>query len=109
MLTESHARGPNQPDVQDITLGGTGKDCGDRHPKIGRGVMIGAGAKILGNIEIGEQARIAAGSVVLIPVPPGATVAGVPARIVRRASVGDPSRSADEILRESYSSFDYTI
>ncbi len=95
--------------LQDITLGGTGKDCGDRHPKIGRGVMIGAGAKILGNVEIGEQARIAAGSVVLIPVPPGATVAGVPARIVRRASVGDPSRSADEILRESYAGFDYTI
>ncbi len=96
--------------LQDITLGGTGKDSGDRHPKIGRGVMIGAGAKILGNIAIGEQARIAAGSVVLTPVPPGATVAGVPARIVRRASVGDPSRSADEILRElSYASFDYTI
>ena len=96
--------------LQDITLGGTGKDSGDRHPKIGRGVMIGAGAKILGNIEIGEQARVAAGSVVLTPVPPGATVAGVPARIVRRASVGDPSRSADEVLRElSYGSFDYTI
>ena len=96
--------------LQDITLGGTGKDSGDRHPKIGRGVMIGAGAKILGNIAVGEQARIAAGSVVLTPVPPGATVAGVPARIVRRASVGDPSRSADEILRElSYASFDYTI
>ena len=96
--------------LQDITLGGTGKDSGDRHPKIGRGVMIGAGAKILGNIEVGEQARIAAGSVVLNPVPPGATVAGVPARIVRRTSVGDPSRSADEILRElSYASFDYTI
>jgi len=95
--------------LQGITLGGTGKDCGDRHPKIGRGVMIGAGAKILGNVEIGEQARIAAGSVVLIPVPPGATVAGVPARIVRRASAGDPSRSADEILRESYAGFDYTI
>jgi serine O-acetyltransferase len=96
--------------LQDITLGGTGKDSGDRHPKIGRGVMIGAGAKILGNIEIGEQARIAAGSVVLTPVPPGATVAGVPARIVRRGAMGDPSRSADEILRElSYASFDYTI
>ncbi len=96
--------------LQDITLGGTGKDSGDRHPKIGRGVMIGAGAKILGNIEIGDQARIAAGSVVLIPVPPGATVAGVPARVVRKASVNDASRSADEILRElSYASFDYTI
>ena len=96
--------------LQDITLGGTGKQAGDRHPKIGRGVMIGAGAKILGNIEIGEQARIAAGSVVLATVPPGATVAGVPARIVRMAVPGDASRSADEVLRElSYAAFDYTI
>lgn len=96
--------------LQDITLGGTGKDTGDRHPKIGRGVMIGAGAKILGNIEIGEQARIAAGSVVLTPVPPGATAAGVPARIVRMASLNDPSCSADEVLRElSYARFDYAI
>jgi len=96
--------------LQDITLGGTGKDTGDRHPKIGRGVMIGAGAKILGNIEIGEQARIAAGSVVLTPVPPGATVAGVPARVVRMTPLNDPSRSADEVLRElSYAGFDYAI
>ena len=110
VVGETAVIGDNVSLLQDITLGGTGKDCGDRHPKVRPGVMIGAGAKILGNIEIGEQARIAAGSVVLTPVPPGATVAGVPARIVRRASVGDPSRSADEILRElSYASFDYTI
>src|SRR5216684_9402572 len=60
-----------------VTLGGTGKQDGDRHPKIRRGVMIGAGAKILGNIEIGHCARVAAGSVVLKPVPPQKTVAGV--------------------------------
>lgn len=96
--------------LQGITLGGTGKEAGDRHPKIRRGVMIGAGAKILGNIEVGEGARVAAGSVVLAPVPARATVAGVPARVVRTASAGDPARSADEILRElSYAGFDYSI
>jgi serine O-acetyltransferase len=96
--------------LQGVTLGGTGLRCGDRHPKVRRGVMIGAGAKILGPIEIGENARIAAGSVVLHPVPPRATVAGVPARVVRVEARDAPARSADEILRElSYVSFDYTI
>jgi len=65
-----------------VTLGGTGKATEDRHPKIGRGVMIGAGAKVLGNIAVGHCAKIAAGSVVLHPVPPCATVAGVPAKII---------------------------
>ena len=68
--------------LQGVTLGGTGKETGDRHPKIRRGVLIGAGSSILGNIEIGHCARVAAGSVVLKPVPPRVTVAGVPARIV---------------------------
>ena len=68
--------------LQDVTLGGTGKERGDRHPKIRHGVLIGAGAKILGNIEVGHCARIAAGSVVLKPVPHNATVAGVPAKVV---------------------------
>jgi serine O-acetyltransferase len=68
--------------LHSVTLGGTGKEAGDRHPKIRRGVMIGAGAKVLGNIEVGEDARIAAGSVVLEDVPPRCTVAGVPARPV---------------------------
>ncbi|MDG6897202.1 serine O-acetyltransferase [Actinobacillus delphinicola] len=66
--------------LQGVTLGGTGKECGDRHPKIREGVMIGAGAKILGNIEIGRYAKIGANSVVLKPVAPYTTVAGVPAR-----------------------------
>jgi len=84
--------------LQDVTLGGTGKERGDRHPKIRRGVLIGAGAKILGNIEIGHCARVAAGSVVLQPVPPNTTVAGVPARVVGTAGCAEPSRSMHQIL-----------
>jgi serine O-acetyltransferase len=86
--------------LQDVTLGGTGKETGDRHPKIRHGVLIGAGAKILGNIEIGHCARIAAGSVVLAPVPHNKTVAGVPARIVGEAGCAEPARSMDQILAE---------
>jgi serine O-acetyltransferase len=69
--------------LQGVTLGGTGKDIGERHPIIRRGVMIGAGAKILGRVVIGAQSKVAAGSVVLKDVPPRCTVAGVPAQIVR--------------------------
>ena len=81
-----------------VTLGGTGKAGGDRHPKIRRGVLIGAGAKILGNIEVGQCSRIAAGSVVLQPVPRNKTVAGVPAKVVGEAGCSEPSRSMDQIL-----------
>ena len=76
--------------LQNVTLGGTGKEIGDRHPKVRKGAMIGAGAKILGNIEIGAGARVAAGSVVLRPVPARATVAGVPAKVVA-GKQGDPA------------------
>ncbi len=69
---------------QEVTLGGTGKDAGDRHPKVGRGVLLCAGAKVLGNVQIGDGAKIGAASVVLIDVPPGATAVGVPATIVTR-------------------------
>ncbi|MFC4173190.1 serine O-acetyltransferase [Microvirga sp. GCM10011540] len=86
--------------LQDVTLGGTGKERGDRHPKIRHGVLIGAGAKILGNIEIGHCARIAAGSVVLKPVPHNATVAGVPAKVVGSAGCPEPFRSMDHFLSE---------
>jgi serine O-acetyltransferase len=78
--------------LQNVTLGGTGNEAGDRHPKVRRGVLLGAGAEILGNIEIGTCARVAAGSVVLKPVPPHVTVAGVPARIVGHAGCAEPSR-----------------
>lgn len=74
-----------------VTLGGTGKTRGDRHPKVRSGVLIGAGAKILGNIEIGRCAKIGAGSVVLDDVPAHATVAGVPAKIVGEAQEADPA------------------
>jgi serine O-acetyltransferase len=84
--------------LQDVTLGGTGKEGGDRHPKIRHGVMIGAGAKILGNIEIGHCARIAAGSVVLKPVPPCTTVAGIPAKVVGEAGCAEPARSMNQTL-----------
>ena len=83
-----------------VTLGGTGKERGDRHPKIRRGVLIGAGAKVIGNIEVGYCARIAAGSVVLSPVPHNKTVAGVPARVVGEAGCAEPARSMDQILAE---------
>ena len=82
--------------LQGVTLGGTGKDCGDRHPKIREGVLIGAGAKVLGNIEIGTGAKIGAGSVVLEPVPSHTTVAGVPAKIVGRPSCEMPSLSMEQ-------------
>jgi serine O-acetyltransferase len=80
--------------LQGVTLGGTGKETGDRHPKIRRGVMIGAGATVLGNIEIGAGARVAAGSVVLRAVPAGKTVAGIPSKIVGDAE--DPAHTMDQ-------------
>jgi serine O-acetyltransferase len=86
--------------LQDVTLGGTGKERGDRHPKIRRGVLIGAGAKILGNIEVGECARVAAGSVVLQSVPHNTTVAGVPAKVVGAAGCAEPARSMDQLIRD---------
>ncbi len=70
---------------QGVTLGGTGKDTGKRHPTIGNNVMISTGAKVLGPFKVGDNSRIAAGAVVLEEVPPDCTVVGVPARIVKRA------------------------
>lgn len=84
--------------LQGVTLGGTGKEHGDRHPKIRRGVLIGAGAKILGNIEVGHCARVAAGSVVLKAVPPCSTVAGVPAKVVGEAGCAEPARAMDQVI-----------
>ena len=96
--------------LQGVTLGGTGKESGDRHPKIRKGAVIGAAAKILGNIEVGEHARIAAGSVVLKSVPAHATVAGVPAKVIRIAAADEPAKAMDQTLSDlSYDSFNYTI
>jgi serine O-acetyltransferase len=82
--------------LHEVTLGGTGKESGDRHPKVRRGVLIGAGAKVLGNVVIGEGAKIGAGSVVLDSVPPHSTVAGVPAKLVGRCAVDAPALEMDQ-------------
>lgn len=98
VVGETAVVGDNVSMLHSVTLGGTGKEDDDRHPKIGDGVLIGAGAKVLGNIRVGHCSRIAAGSVVLEEVPPMKTVAGVPARIVGEAGCSQPSISMDQIL-----------
>ncbi len=100
VIGETAVVGDNVSMLHSVTLGGTGKEDQDRHPKIGDGVLIGAGAKILGNIRIGHCSRIAAGSVVLRDVPPCTTVAGVPARIVGEAGCDHPSVEMDQLLRD---------
>jgi serine O-acetyltransferase len=96
VIGETAVVGDNVSMLHSVTLGGTGKEDGDRHPKIGNNVMIGAGAKILGNLNIGHCSRVAAGSVVLHDVPPNKTVAGVPARIVGEAGCEHPSLTMDQ-------------
>ncbi len=86
--------------LQDVTLGGTGKECGDRHPKIRRGVLLGAGAKVLGNIEVGEGARVGAGSIVLANVAPFTTVVGVPARPVGPRNTTMPALTMDQTVAQ---------
>ena len=86
--------------LQSVTLGGTGNESGDRHPKIRRGVMVGAGAKILGNIEIGRGSKVGAGSVVLNDVPPHVTVVGVPAKIVGKPCCANPCETMDQNVLE---------
>ncbi len=99
VIGETAVVGDNVSLLHSVTLGGTGKEDEDRHPKIGDGVLIGAGAKVLGNIRVGNCSRIAAGSVVLEEVPPCKTVAGVPARIVGEAGCDQPSVSMDQLLQ----------
>lgn len=98
VVGETAVIGDNVSMLHAVTLGGTGKEEEDRHPKIGDGVLIGAGAKVLGNIQVGHCSRIAAGSVVLMDVAPGTTVAGVPARIVGEAGCDQPSVTMDQLL-----------
>jgi serine O-acetyltransferase len=86
--------------MQDVTLGGTGKESGDRHPKVRRGVLISLGAKVLGNIEIGEYSRVGAGSVVLTAVPPGCTAVGVPAKLVNCKGSERPSHEMDHFIED---------
>lgn len=98
VIGETAVVGDNVSMLHSVTLGGTGKQDEDRHPKIGDGVLIGAGAKVLGNIKVGACSRIAAGSVVLQDVPRAKTVAGVPARIVGEAGCDQPAISMDHRL-----------
>jgi len=98
VIGETAVVGDNVSMLHSVTLGGTGKEDGDRHPKIGNGVLIGAGAKILGNIKVGERSRIAAGSVVLHDVPRCTTVAGVPAKILGEAGCDQPALTMDQII-----------
>ena len=98
VIGETAVVGDNVSMLHSVTLGGTGKEHDDRHPKIGNGVLIGAGAAVLGNIKVGDCSRIASGSVVLHEVPPCKTVAGVPAKIVGEAGCAEPSKSMDQLL-----------
>ena len=98
VIGETAVVGDDVSMLHSVTLGGTGKEDGDRHPKIGNGVLIGAGAKVLGNIKVGHHSRIAAGSVVLREVPPCKTVAGVPAQVVGDAGCPEPAHSMNQLL-----------
>ena len=100
VIGETAVVGDNVSMLHSVTLGGTGKEDDDRHPKIEDGVLIGAGAKVLGNIRVGHCSRIAAGSVVLQDVPPCKTVAGVPAKIVGEAGCDQPANDMNQLLGE---------
>ena len=107
VIGETAVIGDDVSMLQGVTLGGTGAERGDRHPKIGKGVLLGAGAKVLGNITIGDYAKVASGSVVLKPIPAGCTAAGVPARLVNCPTCEEPARSMDHTLAEAV--YDYVI
>ena len=107
VIGETAVVGDDVSMLHGVTLGGTGAERGDRHPKIGRGVLLGAGAKVLGNIEIGDYAKIASGSVVLKPVPAHCTAAGVPARLINCPSCNEPARAMDHTLADI--AYDYVI
>ncbi len=100
VIGETAVVGDDVSMLHSVTLGGTGKDHGDRHPKIGNGVLIGAGASVLGNIKIGSCSRVAAGSVVLMDVPKNRTVAGVPAKVVGYAGCSEPAKTMDQKFSE---------
>jgi len=97
VIGETAIVGDNVTLYQGVTLGGTGKEQGKRHPTIGNNVMISAGAKVLGSFTIGENSKIGAGSVVLSEVPPNSTVVGVPGRVVKRDNVKVPSEDLDQV------------
>ena len=97
IIGETAVVGNNVTLYQGVTLGGTGKEHGKRHPTIGDNVMISAGAKIIGSFRIGENSKIGAGSVVLKEVPPGSTVVGVPGQVVKRNNQSFPQEELDQV------------
>lgn len=97
IIGETTIIGDNVTLYQGVTLGGTGKEQGKRHPTIGNNVMISAGAKVLGSFKIGDNSKIGAGSVVLEEVPPGSTVVGVPGRVVKRSKQSFPQEEMDQV------------
>lgn len=99
VIGETAVVGDNVSMLHSVTLGGTGKEDEVRHPNIGHGVLLGAGAKVLGNISVGNCSRVAAGSVVLQNVPEKSTVAGVPAKVIGAAGCTNPSISMDQIIK----------
>ena len=101
VIGETAVVGDNVSMLHGVTLGGTGREKGDRHPKIGQGVLISVGAKVLGNIRIGDCAKIGAGSVVLADVPPYSTAVGVPARVIGTVHGEEPARAMDHQLDAS--------
>lgn len=107
VIGETASVGDDVSMLHGVTLGGTGSARGDRHPKVGKGVLLGAGAKVLGAISIGDYAKIAAGSVVLKSVPAHCTAAGVPARLINCKTCPEPSKSMDQTLAEG--AYDYVI
>ncbi len=100
VIGETATVGDDVSMLHGVTLGGTGADRGDRHPKIGKGVLLGAGAKVLGNIQVGDYAKVASGSVVLKDVPSGCTAAGVPARLVNCPTCEEPAKTMDHTLAD---------
>ncbi len=109
VIGETAVIGDDVSMLQGVTLGGTGAERGDRHPKIGKGVLLGAGAKVIGNIRIGDYAKVASGAVVLKDVPPGCTAVGVPARLVNCPTCDEPARSMDHTLAAEAYAPDYQI
>ncbi|MFN3858656.1 MAG: serine O-acetyltransferase [Caulobacter sp.] len=107
VIGETAVVGDDVSMLHGVTLGGTGAERGDRHPKIGKGVLLGAGAKVLGNITVGDYAKVASGSVVLKPVPAHCTAAGVPARLVNCPTCEEPARTMDHTLADAV--YDYVI
>lgn len=97
IIGETTIIGDNVTLYQGVTLGGTGKEQGKRHPTLGNNIMVGAGAKVLGSCTIGDNCKIGAGSVVLSDVPPGSTVVGVPGRVVKRVTLNLPQEEMNQI------------